>query len=88
MDSGIGLLLYKKICSQINTPPQSSIMYNLASTNVEIPERHLGAPNLTGLMCALLVSSKFSSFTLSQYCLDANLENLLSSYDTVGGRSD
>lgn len=73
MDSGIGLLLYKKICAHINSPPQSSIMYNLASSHVQISKRHLGAPNLTGLMCALLVrfSKLYSLNLLSLYCVSS-----------------
>ena len=56
MDSGIGLFLYRKICDQISSPPQSKIEYSLTGSKINIPERQLGANNLTGLMCALLVS--------------------------------
>ena len=55
-DSGIGLKIYKRICDQIASPPQSTIMTNLDNTEVRIPGRQMGATNLTGLMCTLLVS--------------------------------
>jgi len=56
LDTGVGLLLYKRICSQIASPPQSSIVNGLPGSEVKIPGREMGAGNLTALMCALLVS--------------------------------
>jgi len=43
LDTGVGLLLYKKICSQIASPPQSSIVNGLPGSEVKIPGREMGA---------------------------------------------
>ncbi|KAF6021843.1 hypothetical protein EB796_019847 [Bugula neritina] len=68
LDTGVGLLLYKKICSQIASPPQSSIVNGLPGSEVKIPGREMGAGNLTALMCALLVSVTLANFLIIINC--------------------